>query len=68
METLLVVVSVLSTLVIVTIGISIVVFVNMLKSKVDVIDLDGVIRDHQHSEKEVSFEISNLYTKIEKEV
>ena len=68
METLLVVVSVLSTLVIVTIGISIVVFVNMLKSKVDVIDLDGVIRDHQHSEKEVSFEISNIYTKIEKEI
>ena len=53
---------------IVTIGISIVVFVNMLKGKVDVKDLDGVIRDHQHSEKDLSFEISNLYTKIEKEI
>jgi len=68
METLLVIVSVLSTLVIVTIGISIVVFVNMLKGKVDVKDLDAVVRDHQNSEKELSFEISNIHTKIEKEI
>jgi len=67
METLLVVVSVLCTLVIVAIGISIVVFTNILKGKVDVIDLDGVIRDNQDREKDISYELRDINRKIERE-
>ena len=64
METILVIVSVLSTLVIVAIVLSVVVILKTLKGKVEVVDFDGFLKNQELKEKDASYEIAGISSEI----
>ena len=60
MEAILIIGSVLSTLGVVAVVLSVVVILNKLKGKVDVSDLEKVMRDFEKRETDLAMEISGI--------